>query len=1396
MYIIAELFGVNTPITIDTGANICCITHNLVPHNNHITHENINITGPNNEPLKLIGSTIISIIIQHNHFQIKVYIIENLSCPLIIGNDFLSKHSAKINFVNKTITLDNTITVQIHNDSKNLNINKIQYMTQNLFYMTPYYPIAHCISQDLKMSKGIAADIKLTYGDATHILKALNPQIGDAIPIQFKNTTIYYLITKTYYYHKPTLHNIHKAIHNLKNALNDNNTHRIAIPKLASGLDKQIWSNIEHIIHSEFSNSNIDVIICSLDTNTPLINKMDVPEPSFYGKKHNLHEKILSTYNNFKPGENIPGDGNCGIYAICNALNDNKQNKITTLSSILQLFNLTSLPNYWWSDEDLATVASHYGHNAYFYNDSDNTGIIFFHNTNFNTPSILLYLTNNNTHWIPGTKSIKPSHKIPISYAILNYTTTLLDIKTKINSHIKSSFNNNSCNNNTLISEIDDQNIKQHKPLTNHTNTFTNDNSNSLIQSSKINIYDAEGTQINISPNLNLNEHTLVINLLRQFIHLFSSDFSNLKVANVQPCEIPLRPNCTEPKFNAPHRVSPQQRDELKTQLDKLTAAAIIRPIISKFAAPAFLVKKKEQGSYRLVVSYKELNDRVETDQYPIPRTTDLLRALEGSQFYSTLDLNSGFFQLPIKFEDQYKLAFTSIHGLMTFTRLPQGYKNSSALFQRTLNEAFSPLLYKSLIIYIDDLASYGNNFNQALKNLKEALIILDKMNFSLKTNKCNFFNDKIELLGHLISIKGIKPLNRNTKAILEFKQPKTQKDVRSFIGMCSYYRKHIKDFAKIAHPLTELIKGDTKKILWDTTHTIAFETLKKQLIAEPLLKHFNDDSPVFLTIDASLIGLGACLEQPDIHNTLHPIGYASRKLLSNEKTYSSTTLELLGLCFGITYFREYLWGRYFTVFCDNISIQYYKNLKIPSARIARLTLKLLDFNFDVIYKKGKDNKVADALSRNPINIINKHTVDYTDINKYDIKALQSKDQFCIDITNAIDKNHTNTNIMRKSRQFTIINEILYYKHYTPIKTITHLLVIPLSITNDILKSYHESPIGGHTGIARTIHKLQNKYYWATLSKDTTQYIKSCHLCQINKKLPGKPIGKLQPIPISNKPMDRLVFDYLGPLVSSNRKKYILVAACSSTKYIFTKAVDAATADATVQLIIQIVSQWGSFRTFSSDRGTHFRNNLVSEVLHNLGIKQVLSTAYSPETQGFVERINGILCGSLKNYIIDNDQTKWSYFLPYITLSYNATPQTTTKQSPFYLMHGFEPFFPIDSKLIPDNIPHNIQKSLKQLQIVRNKLPQVVQAAQNTQKKYYDQTHRIIEYQPGDLVLIKFPFLQIGKSPKLAPKYRGPFKILEKISDLNYKVKITLNNKDTEDIIHVRRIKPYLIRPH
>lgn len=1437
LYIKAEFNNLGTPITIDTGANVSCIRQQLLPTEHTITPSQMQLSGPDNKPLNVLGLTKIEIVVNDYKFNIQTYVIKDLSSAIILGNDFLIKHNARIDFKNNVIILDNNTKLELQiNYTNALNhINKtknILELNDSIFNSPSDFAIAHCISADLKMNAGIAKLICKIYGDTTPELSAQTRNVGDTIPTNNNQRTIFHLITKQLHYHKPKYEDLKASIHNLKSKAQQLNILKIAMPTIASGLDKLNWSIVKQLIYSEFQNTNIHLHIY-FNNNEDITQTWKSKEHNnvinntqiFFEKKCNTikinntlnidKNHALNIFSMHKPGENVPSDGNCGLYAICNALNDHKINKITSIHEILALLELNSLPNYWWSDEELASIANYYGHDTYIYNDNDDTGIMY---GNGKRPSTVLYNFNKNTHWVPGTLTTKRSNKIPKDIIHIEELPTITNLKKSFKHHKLKTYTENTnisinkiqmimAHNHKIINK--NQTDPTDKPIgikykdnviENTKRTDTVRNINLIDYNTKKSLTDAEGTPFSISPKLDITQHNQVVKLLDEFNHIFTTDTSNIKVARVTPCEIKMKPNYKEPKFNAPHRVSPKQRIELQNQINKLSEAGIVKPITSKFAAPAFLVKKKDIGSYRLVVSYKELNDRVESDQYPIPRTADLLRALEGSNYFTSLDLNSGFFQIPVKDEDQYKLAFTSVMGLLTFSRLPQGYKNSSAIFQRELNKAFSPLLYKSLVIYIDDLASYGKTFEQSLHNLRQVFEIIDNMNFSLKTKKCNFFYDKIELLGHEISTIGIRPLDRNTKAITEFKLPKTIKDVRSFIGMCSYYRKHVKDFAKIANPLSELIKSGAHKIEWLDEHNISFNKLKKCLTSEPILKHFNDDKHTFLTVDASIMGLGACLEQADKNNTLYPVGFASRKLLDSEKTYSSTTLELLGLCFGITYFREYLWGRKFTVFCDNISMQYYNNLKIPSARIARLTLKLLDFDFDVIYKKGKENVVADALSRNAINnirIVNESNSNNNPIciDLHNIKIQQTNDNFCSEIIKALKDKKVSTNIKRKSRQFILINETLYYKKYAPPKSHHPTLVIPKTLINEILKSYHDSPTGGHTGISRTIHKIQNKYYWPTLNKDTTDYIKSCEECQLNKKMSGKPIGLLHPIPITTgKPLDRITFDYLGPLPSSNKKKYILVAACNTTKYIFTKAVESATAEATVKFLIEIITQWGCFRNFSSDRGTHFRNKLVSDTCSSLGIKQTLSTSYSPQTQGLVEKVNGIITGSLKNYSDDNNQTKWSYFLPYITLAYNSTPQTTTKYSPFYLMHGFEPQFPIDNKIIPEDIPYQLKESLIELNKIRDRIPQSIHEAQIIQKKYHDKKHTTMHFNVDDLVMVKFPFLEVGKSPKLGPKYKGPFKIIKKINDLNYKIKLVLNNKETEDTIHVRRLKPFYSR--
>lgn len=240
----------------------------------------------------------------------------------------------------------------------------------------------------------------------------------------------------------------------------------------------------------------------------------------------------------------------------------------------------------------------------------------------------------------------------------------------------------------------------------------------------------------------------------------------------------------------------------------------------------------------------------------------------------------------------------------------------------------------------------------------------------------------------------------------------------------------------------------------------------------------------------------------------------------------------------------------------------------------------------------------------------------------------------------------------------------------------------------------------------------------------------------------------------------------------------------------FAKAVANATGAETIQFLMELVTSYGVPKYFCSDRGTHFKNKEVEETCKHLGITQIFSSAYHPQTNGMTELMNKIICNSLTHYVHKN-QKDWVLYYKMIVFAYNTCPSSRLKVSPFYLLHGMEANQPIDNKIIPTNGNFKITNSLRKLQEIRKEIPEIIKKEQEKQKLDYDKTHRAITFEPGQKVLVKFYFQEPNKTKKLAYKYRGPFKLIEKISDVNYRIELILNGRQTTDIIHVQRLKPF-----
>lgn len=347
---------------------------------------------------------------------------------------------------------------------------------------------------------------------------------------------------------------------------------------------------------------------------------------------------------------------------------------------------------------------------------------------------------------------------------------------------------------------------------------------------------------------------------------------------------------------------------------------------------------------------------------FPLPNIENILDQLGKSVYFSTLDLASGFYQIQVKESDKRKTAFTTPSGHYEFNNMPMGMRNSPATFARLMNIVLSGLQGSKCFCYLDDIIVYGTSLEDHNRKLIDVLKQLDIHNLKLQPDKCEFLHTEITYLGHLISDKGVKPDPKRVEAISKYDKLISAKQVKSFLGVAGYYRKFIKNFSGIAKPLTNLLKKNVK-FIWTDKCQESFDDLKRALTSEPILQFPRFNEKFILTTDSSNDAIGAVLSQGGIGNDL-PISYFSRTLNKSQMNFSTTEKELLAIVEACKHYRCYLYGQTFDIVCDHKPLQWLHNCKDPSSRLLRWRLKLLDYEYEIHYKKGKHNTNADGLSR------------------------------------------------------------------------------------------------------------------------------------------------------------------------------------------------------------------------------------------------------------------------------------------------------------------------------------------------------------------------------------------------------------------------------------------------
>lgn len=454
-----------------------------------------------------------------------------------------------------------------------------------------------------------------------------------------------------------------------------------------------------------------------------------------------------------------------------------------------------------------------------------------------------------------------------------------------------------------------------------------------------------------------------LLNLCMKFADVFALPDDKLTTNNFYTQKLKLKSD--DPVYVKNYRLPKTQKDEIDKQVQKLLENDLIEPSISSFNSPLILVPKKSlngEKKWRMCVDYRMLNKNLVADKFPLPRIDEILDSLGRAKFFSVLDLYSGFWQIPIEANSREMTAFSTDRGAYQWKVLPFGINVAPNSFSRMMSIAFSGLPPESAFIYMDDLVVIGGSIKHHLSNLEKVFSTCRKFNLKLNPEKCEFFRPEVTFLGHSCTEHGIRPDNKKLETIEKYPRPNDKESTKRFTAFANYYRRFIPNFADIARPLNKLTR---KKAVfkWNEECERSFVSLRDSLKSTKLLAYPDFNKEFRVTVDASNFACGAVLSQ--LHDGEDkPISYISRAFKQGELNKPIIEKELLAIHFAITTFRPYLYGTHFSVFSDHRPLVYLYGLKDPSSKLTRIRLEIEEYNFDVFHIKGKENVVADALSR------------------------------------------------------------------------------------------------------------------------------------------------------------------------------------------------------------------------------------------------------------------------------------------------------------------------------------------------------------------------------------------------------------------------------------------------
>ena len=932
------------------------------------------------------------------------------------------------------------------------------------------------------------------------------------------------------------------------------------------------------------------------------------------------------------------------------------------------------------------------------------------------------------------------------------------------------------------------------------------------------------------------------------------------QVAAARQFSIVLVGDAVRPVKQRERRMSPAEIEAATQWVRDEVAAGRMEPSSSEWAAQLVIVPKRSEtgqvSGWRICGDYRSLNAVTKADAEPLPLMDTVFDQLAGMQWFSKLDLLKGFNQIPVEQKSRELMAVSTPAGLYQPTVMPFGVKNAPGSFQREMRRVLSGKLNKGVFVFIDDIIVYSRTVAEHVELVDWVLSQLEKTEYFAHPGKCQFLKDEVNFLGHVVKRDGVSMQQHKVLAVDSWPTLQSVKDVRSFLGLAGFYRRFVKDFSKIAQPLTDLTQikvGDWWS--WGAAEQSAFDELKRALTSAPVLAHPDPQRQWTVQTDASGLAIGGVLSQRQDDGLMRPVAFWSKKLSSAERNYSATERELMAIVKATEHWRAYLHGSPHPVLLksDHKPLVYLNGKAELGMRLSRWMEALCDLTFEIGYVRGKDNAAADALSRRS---------DYepaqgaaaVEPSSMKVKLMGAEDGSTRGHTVGLLRSHawrvhgrwmaepsavlaagrtaasrpqptpavtppTETQLQVESMLEDVRAAAKHDDRYQLmlkgddqqdglrradglVYSRSGAVYMPdeRRLKTRLLELAHDNV--GHFGRDKTVERLGRHCVWTGMTKEVEDYCRSCAVCAANKSSNASPAGLLVPMPIPQRVWDSVGVDFTGPLPVTARGNNSIMAMVDRFSKLL--RLSACTTNITGiesgRLLLNESLHMGRIpSSIVSDRDVRFTGAAWGQLWRGLNVEQKMSTAYHPQTDGQTERANRTLQAMLRSYAESRDD--WDEWLPFVAAAYNSTVQDSTGRTPFELN------FPDGRAIDPlewamgereravdrRGVSAEAERTLTEMRVIWDEVRAKLVLEQARQKRYADTKRRDVRYDVGDSVYLSTRNLH-AYGGKLIAKWVGPYVVTE-VKKNGVSVKLDLRGElgKTNPVFHVSLLKPYVV---